>query len=141
VYLLSHPVLFTLLAATRRWPALRLGGTVLVHSREAFRDGLTRIPLNRAAAGTTGGAAGDLTGGDLLFKPGRDFRLDPAHRAAISERDLPGEFVQRHLEVDGAPPKAAPCFYLTSAQDLHRRRKALVPSSHVVRSLVRVGHG
>lgn len=54
VYLVSHPVLFGLLAATRRWPATRLGKTVLVHSREAFRDGLTRVPLDRAAAGTTG---------------------------------------------------------------------------------------
>ncbi|BCY06869.1 cytochrome P450 [Actinoplanes sp. L3-i22] len=67
VYLVSHPVLFGLLAATRRWPATRLGKTVLVHSREAFRDGLTRVPLDRAAAGTTGGAAGELTGGELLF--------------------------------------------------------------------------
>lgn len=67
VYLLSHPVLFGLLALTRRWPARRLGGTVLAHSRQAFRDGLTRVPLDRTAEGTTGGAAGRLTGGELLF--------------------------------------------------------------------------
>ncbi|WP_232344924.1 cytochrome P450 [Actinoplanes awajinensis] len=67
VYLFSHPLLFALLTATRRWPVQRLGGTVLVHSRDAFRDGLTRIPLDRSAAGTTGGAAGELTGGELLF--------------------------------------------------------------------------
>ncbi|UQU67039.1 cytochrome P450 [Couchioplanes caeruleus] len=67
VYLGSHPVLFALLAATRRRPVLRLGRTLLVHDREAFVAGLTRIPLDRTAAGTTGGAAGRLTGGDLLF--------------------------------------------------------------------------
>ncbi|GAA2499040.1 cytochrome P450 [Winogradskya humida] len=67
VYLGSHPVLFALLAATRRRPALRLGGNVLVHDREAFVAALTRIPLDRTAPGTTGGAAGRLTGGDLLF--------------------------------------------------------------------------
>ncbi|WP_436521544.1 cytochrome P450 [Actinoplanes sp. HUAS TT8] len=72
VYLLSHPVLFALLAATRRRPAARIGGTVLAHSREAFRDGLTRVPLDRTAAGTTGGAAGELTGGELLFNQDGD---------------------------------------------------------------------
>ncbi|BCJ45668.1 cytochrome P450 [Actinoplanes ianthinogenes] len=72
VYLFSHPVLFALLAATRRAPARKLGGTVLAHSREAVRDGLTRIPLDRTAAGTTGGAAGDLTGGELLFNQSGD---------------------------------------------------------------------
>ncbi|MEV8506142.1 cytochrome P450 [Actinoplanes sp. NPDC051475] len=72
VYLLSHPLLFALLAATRRRPAVRLGRTVLVHDREAFVAGLTRIPLDRTAAGTTGGAAGRLTGGDLLFDQNGD---------------------------------------------------------------------
>ncbi|GIF12137.1 cytochrome P450 [Actinoplanes teichomyceticus] len=67
VYSFRHPVLFTLLTLTRGRPVRRLGGTVLIHSRDAFRDGLTRIPLDRSAAGTTGGAAGDLTGGGLLF--------------------------------------------------------------------------
>ncbi|SNR43010.1 cytochrome P450 [Actinoplanes regularis] len=72
VYLFSHPVLFALLASTRRRTVRRLGGTVLAHSRAAFRDGLTRVPLDRTAAGTTGGAAGDLTGGDLLFNQDGD---------------------------------------------------------------------
>jgi cytochrome P450 len=67
VYLASHPVLFALLAATRHRHALRLGGTVLVHGREAFVTALTRIPLDRTADGTTGGAAGRLTGTDMLF--------------------------------------------------------------------------
>jgi cytochrome P450 len=75
VYLRSHPVLFALLAATRRSPAVRLGGTVLAHSRAAFVDGLTRVPLDRTADGTTGGAAGRLTGGGLLFdQEGDDHR-------------------------------------------------------------------
>ncbi|HEV8568338.1 MAG TPA: cytochrome P450 [Actinoplanes sp.] len=67
VYLASHPVLFALLAATRHRHALRLGGTILVHGREAFVTALTRIPLDRTAHGTTGGAAGRLTGTDMLF--------------------------------------------------------------------------
>jgi len=67
VYLGSHPVLFALLAATRRRPVTRLGRTLLVHDRDALVAALTRIPLDRTAAGTTGGAAGQLTGGDLLF--------------------------------------------------------------------------
>jgi cytochrome P450 len=67
VYLSGHPVLFALLAATRRHPVLRLGATLLVHDRDAFAAALTRIPLDRTAAGTTGGAAGRLTGGGTLF--------------------------------------------------------------------------
>ncbi|MFC7528729.1 cytochrome P450 [Actinoplanes sp. GCM10030250] len=67
VYLHSHPLLFALLAATRHRPVTRLGGTVLAHSRTAFVDGLTRVALDRTADGTTGGAAGRLTGGGLLF--------------------------------------------------------------------------
>jgi cytochrome P450 len=67
VYLASHPFLFTLLAIGRRWPVLRLGGTLLVNDAGAYAAALTRIPLDRTAEGTTGGAAGRLTGGDLLF--------------------------------------------------------------------------
>ncbi|GAA3917122.1 cytochrome P450 [Actinoplanes auranticolor] len=67
VYLGSHPVLFALLAAARLRPVLRLGGTLLINDAEAYTAGLTRIPLDRTAEGTTGGAAGRLTGGDLLF--------------------------------------------------------------------------
>lgn len=67
VYLGSHPVLFALLALTRRRPVLRLGRTVLVHDREAYVAALTRVPLDRSAEGTTGGAAGRLTGSDILF--------------------------------------------------------------------------
>ncbi|WP_327679147.1 cytochrome P450 [Kitasatospora sp. NBC_00458] len=67
VYLRSHPVLFALLAVTRRRPVVRLGRTVLVHGAEAYREALTRIPLDRTAPGTTGGAAARLTDGGLLF--------------------------------------------------------------------------
>jgi cytochrome P450 len=67
VYLHSHPVLFALLAATRRRPLVRLGSTVLVHGAEAYREVLTRVPLDRTAEGTTGGAAARRTGGGLLF--------------------------------------------------------------------------
>jgi cytochrome P450 len=75
VYLRSHPVLFALLVATRRRPAARIGTTVVAHSRDAFTDGLVRVPLDRTAEGTTGGAAGRLTGGGLLFdQEGDDHR-------------------------------------------------------------------
>lgn len=67
VYLASHPVLFALLAATRRAPVLRLGRTVLVHGTRAYVDALTRVPLDRAADGTTGGAARRVDADDLLF--------------------------------------------------------------------------
>ncbi|WP_433794439.1 cytochrome P450 [Actinoplanes sp. CA-252034] len=75
VYLRGHPVLFALLAATRWRATARIGGTVLAHSREAFTDALVRVPLDRTAEGTTGGAAGRLTGGGLLFdQEGDDHR-------------------------------------------------------------------
>ncbi|MFJ4594967.1 MULTISPECIES: cytochrome P450 [unclassified Kitasatospora] len=67
VYLRSHPLLFALLAATRRRPVVRLGRTVLVHGTEAYREALTQVPLDRTAPGTTGGAAAELTVGGLLF--------------------------------------------------------------------------
>ncbi|MGE7439440.1 cytochrome P450 [Kitasatospora sp. NPDC001175] len=67
VYLRSHPALFALLAATRHRPVVRLGRTVLVHSPQAYREVLTRVPLDRTASGTTGGAAARLTDGGLLF--------------------------------------------------------------------------
>ncbi|MFD8598989.1 cytochrome P450 [Kitasatospora sp. NPDC059646] len=80
VYLRSHPVLFTLLAATRRRPVLRLGRTVLVHHPEAYREVLTRVPLDRTAGHTTGGAAARLAGGGLLFD-----QSGPEHRDARRE--------------------------------------------------------
>jgi cytochrome P450 len=67
VYLASHPVLFALLAATRHRQTVRLGGTILVHDRDAYLAALTRIPLDRTAEGTTGGAAGRLAGAGTLF--------------------------------------------------------------------------
>ncbi|WP_236238803.1 cytochrome P450 [Streptomyces sp. CC228A] len=67
VHTRSHPVLFALLAAARRTPVTRIGGTVLVHGTDAFREVLTRVPLDRTARGTTGGAARELSSGGLLF--------------------------------------------------------------------------
>ena len=51
----SHPFAFAALAATSRLPQLRLGTTVIVHDREQYAEALTGIPLDRLAAGTTGG--------------------------------------------------------------------------------------
>lgn len=67
VYTRSHPLLFALLAAGRRRPVARLGRAVLVHGAEEYRYALTRIPLDRTAPGTTGGAARELSGGAMLF--------------------------------------------------------------------------
>lgn len=75
VYTRSHPLLFALLAAVRRRPVARLGRAVLVNGTEPYREALTRIPLDRAAAGTTGGAARELSGGRTLFdQEGTDHR-------------------------------------------------------------------
>ncbi|MFF6785812.1 cytochrome P450 [Streptomyces sp. NPDC012510] len=80
VYLRSHPVLFALLAATRGRPVRRIGRTLLVHDADAYREALTRLPLDRAAAGTTGGAAraalADTAVGGVLFD-----QEGAAHRA------------------------------------------------------------
>lgn len=67
VYLAGHPVLFALLAALRRKPVRRLGRTLLVNDREAYLAALTRIPLDRTAEGTTGGAVDRLAGAGGLF--------------------------------------------------------------------------
>lgn len=67
VYLRSHPVLFPLLALLRRAPVLRLGRTVVVNDRQACADALTRVPLDRTAAGTTGGTANRLEIDGTLF--------------------------------------------------------------------------
>ncbi|MEV4707373.1 cytochrome P450 [Actinoplanes sp. NPDC049316] len=118
VYLGSHPVLFSLLAATRRRGVARLGRTLLVHDREAFVAGLTRIPLDRTAAGTTGGAAGRLTGGDLLFDQQGDEhrqtrrRTSDALGAAGVQRLRPvwTELLERRLKplADGDPVDLVP---------------------------------
>jgi cytochrome P450 len=67
VYLAGHPVLFALLGLTRGRPTRRIGSTVLAHGRDACLAALTRLPLDRTAAGTTGAAAAALTDGGLLF--------------------------------------------------------------------------
>ncbi|MEU6867172.1 cytochrome P450 [Streptomyces sp. NPDC046876] len=83
MYLRSHPVLFALLAATRGRGVRRLGRTVLVHDAGAYREALTRLPLDRTAAGTTGGAAREALagagapGGGVLFdQEGSGHRAD-----------------------------------------------------------------
>jgi cytochrome P450 len=58
-----------------------MGRTLLVHDREAYLAALTRIPLDRTAAGTTGGAVDRLAGAGGLFDQHGD-----EHRRA--RRDL-----------------------------------------------------
>ncbi|WP_432135249.1 MULTISPECIES: cytochrome P450 [unclassified Streptomyces] len=83
VYTRSHPVLFALLAAVRRRAVARIGGTVVVHGTDPYRQALTRIPLDRTATGTTGGAARELsTGGTLFDQEGTGHR---ATRRAVAD--------------------------------------------------------
>ena len=67
VYLVSHPVIFALLAASRRRTVTRLGRTVLIQGADAFREALTRVPLDRTAPDTTGGVASAVIGDGVLF--------------------------------------------------------------------------
>lgn len=77
VYLGSHPVLFGLLSLLRRAPVRRLGRTVLVNGTDEYRHVLTRLPLDRTAAGTTGGVVRAAGGDGALFDQHGD-----EHRAA-----------------------------------------------------------
>ncbi|MFJ5588330.1 cytochrome P450 [Streptomyces noursei] len=80
VYLHARPALLALLAASRRRPVVRLGRrTVLINDTDTYRYTLTRVPLDRTAAGTTGGAARELAprGTGLLFD-----QRGAAHREA-----------------------------------------------------------
>lgn len=67
VYLASHPIIFALLAATRGRSITRLGSTVLVQGTGAFREVLTRLPLDRTAEQTTGGLAREFIPDGVLF--------------------------------------------------------------------------
>ncbi|CAL9281725.1 cytochrome P450 [Streptomyces sp. SudanB25_2051] len=92
VYTRSHPLLFALLAATRRRAVTRVGGALLVHGTEPYRQALTRVPLDRTAAGTTGGAARELSAGGTLFdQEGSGHR---ATRRAVAD-DLGAAGVER----------------------------------------------
>ncbi|MCX4626881.1 cytochrome P450 [Streptomyces sp. NBC_01443] len=87
VYVRSHPLLFALLAATRGRPVRRLGGTLLVHDASAYREALTRLPLNRTAPGTTGGAARTaLAGSAEPDRPAPTGPAEPDRRTADAAR-------------------------------------------------------
>jgi cytochrome P450 len=78
VYTRSHPALFALLCLTRRAATVRIGRTVIVHGTQPYREALTRLPLDRTAAGTTGGIAREVSGGaGVLFD-----EAGAGHRAA-----------------------------------------------------------
>ncbi|WP_381559496.1 cytochrome P450 [Streptomyces eurythermus] len=92
VYTRSHPLLFALLAAARRRAVTRIGATVLVHGTAPYRQALTRVPLDRTAVGTTGGAARNLsTGGTLFDQEGSGHR---ATRRTVAD-DLGAAGVER----------------------------------------------
>ncbi|MFV2085931.1 cytochrome P450 [Micromonospora sp. LOL_021] len=89
VYLGSHPVLFALLAATRRVPVRRIGRIVLVHDAVPFADALRRVPLDRSAERTTAGAARRATGGDgfLFDQDGAGHRRTRRDAASVFSAD------------------------------------------------------
>ncbi|WP_411573423.1 hypothetical protein [Streptomyces fradiae] len=92
MYTRSHPLLFAFLAATRRRAVSRVGGVLLVHGAEPYRQALTRIPLDRTAAGTTGGAVRELSvGGTLFDQEGAGHRTT---RRAVGD-DLGADGVER----------------------------------------------
>lgn len=97
VYLRSHPLLFGLLAASRGRPVRRIGRTVLVHDSAAYREALTRLPLDRTAEGTTGGAAQSALSGNAPDGGGMLFDQEgAAHRA--ERRSVAGHFGTEGLE-------------------------------------------
>jgi cytochrome P450 len=65
----SHPWAFALLTATSRLPQLRLGGTLVVHDQGRYTEALSHIPMDRLAAGSTGGQLAAALGVDegLMF--------------------------------------------------------------------------
>ncbi|CAL9348764.1 hypothetical protein SUDANB37_00445 [Streptomyces sp. enrichment culture] len=92
VYTRSHPLLFALLALTRRRAVTRVGGALLVHGTGPYRQALTRVPLDRTAVGTTGGAVRELSAGGTLFdQEGSGHR---ATRRAVAD-DLGAAGVER----------------------------------------------
>ena len=115
VYLVSHPVIFALLTASRGRTVTRLGGTVLVHGAEAFREALTRVPLDRTAQGTTGGTASAVIGAGVLFDQRADIVYVAAGKSglgAINEvRSRPNAYV---IGVDSNQDGLAPGKVLTS---------------------------
>lgn len=83
VYSRAHPLVFALLAGVRRREVVRVGGTVVVNGAGPYREVLTRVPLDRAAAGTTGGAVRELgAGGGLFDEEGGEHR---GSRRAVAE--------------------------------------------------------
>ena len=90
VYLASHPFIFGLLVSTRARPVTRLGRTVLVQSPDAYVEALTRLPLDRAAARTTGGLAREFVSDGVLFDQDgvvvdSEGAWDGARRAIVAE--------------------------------------------------------
>ncbi|MFI0938176.1 cytochrome P450 [Streptomyces sp. NPDC021020] len=60
-----------------------MGSTVVVNGAEAYREALTRVPLDRGAVGTTGGAVRELSaGGGLFDEDGGEHR---GSRRAVAE--------------------------------------------------------
>lgn len=84
VYTASHPILFRLLSRTSSDPVRRLGSRVVVNGFDEARAVLTKVPLDRTDARTTGGAIRKHEGEGALFdESGREHR---ASRRALADR-------------------------------------------------------
>lgn len=86
----SHPFAFAALAATSRLPQLRLGTTVIVHDRDQYTEALTGIPLDRLAAGTTGGQLAAVLGVEkgLMFTDADSRTARRTSAAHLSSRQV-----------------------------------------------------
>jgi cytochrome P450 len=86
----SHPLAFAALTATSRLPQLRLGTTVIVHDRDHYTEALTGIPLDRLAAGTTGGQLAAVLGVEqgLMFTDADSRAARRASAAHLSSRQV-----------------------------------------------------
>lgn len=83
LYFRSRPLLFPLLALSRRWPAVRVGSRLIFNSEEAFRAGLTTIALNRVSPQTTGGiVANSLESAGTWFAESGSVHRDSRRRLA-----------------------------------------------------------
>lgn len=96
VYLVGRPVIFPLLAATRRFPALRVGSRLVVNDPELVRTALTDVPLDRTSDGTMGGSVRKHHGaGGIFDESGAEHRA--SKRALAARLDGAGVAALRPL--------------------------------------------
>lgn len=89
VYLVGRPAIFPLLAAVRRFPAIRVGSRMVINDPDLVRTVLTEVPLDRTSAGTMGGSVRKHHGtGGIFDESGADHRA--SKRALAARLDSTG---------------------------------------------------